>query len=58
MCKKMRTLNKNDDFLKINMAKLIECVKLQLVSWLNKKMNKNVIYGYKPYKEGPWKVIL
>lgn len=54
----MRTLNKNDDFLKINVAKLIECVKLQLVSWLNKKMNKNVIYGYKPYKECPWKVIL
>lgn len=58
MCKKMRTLNKNDEFLKINMTKLIECVKLQLVSWLNKKMNKNAIYGYKPYKESPWKVIL
>lgn len=54
----MSTLNKNDDFLKINMTKLIECVKLHLVSWLNKKMNKNAIYGYTPYKESPWKVIL
>lgn len=54
----MSTLNKNDDFLKINMTKLIECVMLHLVSWLNKKMNKNAIYGYKPYKESPWKVIL